>query len=90
MDNEGLGQEIQLRNLAANTPLSLCNWKNGMVSENPFTSSFESTRALLGMLVLSMMLKVIVSGYAFSRSREDASLRASETGRAKCNMALKE
>lgn len=31
MDNEGHGQEIQLRNLAANTPLSLCNWKNSMV-----------------------------------------------------------
>eukprot|EP00903_Cladosiphon_okamuranus_P010646 g10067.t1 len=30
MDNEGHGQEIQLRNLAANTPLSLCNWKNSM------------------------------------------------------------
>ena len=32
MDNEGHGQEIQLRNLAANTPLSLCNWKNSMVN----------------------------------------------------------
>ncbi|CAM9485824.1 unnamed protein product [Hapterophycus canaliculatus] len=30
MDNEGQGQEIQLRNLAANTPLSLSNWKNSM------------------------------------------------------------
>ncbi|CAM9157672.1 unnamed protein product [Ectocarpus sp. 6 AP-2014] len=30
MDNEGHGQEIQLRNLAANTPLSLSNWKNSM------------------------------------------------------------
>lgn len=34
MDNEGHGQEIQLRNLAANTPLTLCNWKNSMVSEH--------------------------------------------------------
>lgn len=34
MDNDGHGQEIQLRNLAANTPLSLCNWKNSMVSEH--------------------------------------------------------
>ena len=34
MDNEGHGQEIQLRNLAANTPLSLCNWKNSMVRGN--------------------------------------------------------
>lgn len=32
MDNEGNGREIQLRNLAANEPLSLCNWKNSMVS----------------------------------------------------------
>lgn len=33
MDNAGHGQEIQLRNLAANAPLSLCNWKNSMVRE---------------------------------------------------------
>ncbi|CAM9465207.1 unnamed protein product [Scytosiphon promiscuus] len=30
MDNDGHGQEIQLRNLSANRPLSLSNWKNSM------------------------------------------------------------
>lgn len=47
MDNEGNGQEIQLRNLAANKPLSLCNWKNSMVSHDERFSFLTSVAVLL-------------------------------------------
>lgn len=47
MDNEGNGQEIQLRNLAANKPLSLCNWKNSMVSYDEHLSLLTYVDELL-------------------------------------------
>lgn len=89
MNNEGLGQEIQLRNLAANTPLSLCNWKNGMVSERPPYPLQPRPRdhwSLLGMLIFYFI--VVIGRYALGWSLEDAPLRVAETSRARMHHHL--
>ncbi|CAM9142255.1 unnamed protein product, partial [Discosporangium mesarthrocarpum] len=53
MDNTGLGQEIQLRNLAANESLSLCNWKNSMFLDMCLLTGCDYLTSIKGMGVVT-------------------------------------